>query len=64
MAMNSHNQKTDYSNEFYCSFEITSVRGGLFERIANEWVSANECSHPVRKARLNLPCFRNTFLLT
>jgi hypothetical protein len=31
------------SNEFYCSFEITSVRGGLFERIANEWVSANEC---------------------
>jgi hypothetical protein len=28
----------------YCSFEITSVRGGLFERIANEWVSANECT--------------------
>ena len=28
---------------FYCSFEITSVRGGLFGRTANEWVSANEC---------------------
>ena len=35
-------KKTDYSNAFYCSFEITSVRGGLFERIASGWVSANE----------------------
>ena len=32
------------SNEFNCSFEITSVRGGLFGRTADEWVSANECN--------------------
>ena len=42
VAMNSHNQKIYYSNEVCCSFEITSVRGGLFERIASGWVSANE----------------------
>jgi restriction system protein len=32
------------SNEFNCSFEITSIRSDLFGRTANEWVSANECA--------------------
>ena len=47
VAMNSHNQKIYYSNEVCCSFEITSVRGGLFGRTANEWVSANEFARPL-----------------